>query len=83
MTGSALVTKHMQAYAGNYTKTRSRYGKITEITVHHCAGVMSVEDLGRLWQRVGREGSSHYGVARTTSPGQTAIGRPTAGPSPD
>ena len=65
MTGSALVTKHMQAYAGNYTKTRSRYGKITEITVHHCAGVMSVEDLGHLWQRVGREGSSHYGVSGT------------------
>ena len=38
MIGSNLVTKRMQAYAGNYTKGRSRYGKITEITVHHCAG---------------------------------------------
>ena len=65
MTGSALVTKRMQAYAGNYTKNRSRYGKITEITVHHCAGVMGIEDLGRLWQRAGREGSSHYGVSGT------------------
>lgn len=65
MTGSSLVTKHMQAYAGNYTKGRSRYGKITEITVHHCAGIMSIDDLGRLWQRVGREGSSHYGVSGT------------------
>lgn len=65
MTGSSLVTKRMQAYAGNYTKGRSRYGKITEITVHHCAGVMSIDDLGRLWQRVGREGSSHYGVSGT------------------
>lgn len=65
MTGSSLVTKRMQAYAGNYTKGRNRYGKITEITVHHCAGVMSIDDLGRLWQRVGREGSSHYGVSGT------------------
>ena len=65
MIGSNLVTKRMQAYAGNYTKGRSRYGKITEITVHHCAGVMSIDDLGRLWQRVGREGSSHYGVSGT------------------
>ena len=65
MIGSNLVTKHMQAYAGNYTKGRSRYGKITEITVHHCAGIMSIDDLGRLWQRVGREGSSHYGVSGT------------------
>lgn len=65
MTGSSLVTKRMQAYAGNYTKGRSRYGKITEITVHHCAGIMSIDDLGRLWQRVGREGSSHYGVSGT------------------
>lgn len=48
MIGSNLVTKHMQAYAGNYTKGRSRYSKITEITVHHCAGVMSIDDLGRL-----------------------------------
>ena len=62
MIGSNLVTKRMQAYAGNYT---SRYGKITEITVHHCAGIMSIDDLGRLWQRVGREGSSHYGVSGT------------------
>lgn len=65
MIGSNLVTKRMQAYAGNYTKDRSRYGKITEITVHHCAGIMSIDDLGRLWQRVGREGSSHYGVSGT------------------
>lgn len=63
MIGSNLVKKHMQAYAGNYTKGRSRYGKITEITVHHCAGIMNIDDLGRLWQRVGREGSSHYGVS--------------------
>ncbi len=26
---------------------------------------MSIDDLGRLWQRVGREGSSHYGVSGT------------------
>lgn len=62
MADSALVTKYMQAYSGNYTKSRARYGKISEITVHHCAGGLSIEELGTLWQRKGREGSSHYGV---------------------
>lgn len=63
MADSTLVTKFLPAYTGNYTKNRAAQGgKITEITVHHCAGVMTVETLGALWQRVGRQGSSHYGV---------------------
>lgn len=63
MADSPLVTKYIQAYSGNFTKGRSRYSKIKEITIHHCAGIMSIDDLGRLWQRVGRNGSSHYGVS--------------------
>ena len=63
MADSKLVTKFLPAYTGNYTKNRAAQGgRITEITVHHCAGVMTVESLGALWQRVGRQGSSHYGV---------------------
>ncbi|MEG1926798.1 MAG: N-acetylmuramoyl-L-alanine amidase [Ruthenibacterium sp.] len=61
---STLVTKFIPAYTGNYTKDRSAQGSgITEITVHHCAGIMTIESLGQLWQKVGREGSSHYGVS--------------------
>ena len=63
MADSTLVTKFLPAHTGNYTKNRAAQGgKITEITVHHCAGVMTVESLGALWQRAGRNGSSHYGV---------------------
>ena len=63
MADSTLVTKSLPAHTGNYTKNRAAQGgRITEITVHHCAGKMSVEALGALWQRVGRRGSSHYGV---------------------
>ena len=63
MADSTLVTKFLPAHTGNYTKDRAAQGgRITEITVHHCAGVMTVESLGALWQRVGRNGSSHYGV---------------------
>lgn len=63
MADSALVTRYMQAYHGNYTKDRARHSKIREITIHHCAAVLSIDDLGRSWQRKGREGSSHYGVS--------------------
>ena len=63
MADSALVAKFIPAYTGNYTKNRARYGKISEITIHHCAGIMSIEQLGALWQRKGRNGSSHYGVS--------------------
>ncbi len=63
MSDSALVTQNIPAYAGNYTKNRvGQGGKITEITVHHTASLDSVASLGKLWQRVGRKGSSHYGV---------------------
>lgn len=63
MTGCTFVTKQIPAYAGNYTKNRARYGKISEITVHHAAGIVSVDALGKLWQTKGRNGSSHYGVS--------------------
>lgn len=63
MSNSSLVTKFIQAYGGNYSKGRASYGgNISEITVHHAAGNTSIDALGRLWQKVGRNGSSHYGV---------------------
>ena len=65
MIGCSFVTKQIPAYTGNYTKNRAAYGKISEITVHHAAGIVSVDALGQLWQKKGRAGSSHYGVSGT------------------
>lgn len=60
---SGLTSKFIPAYVGNYTK--GRRSEISEITIHHMAGNLSIETLGNMWQRVGRNGSSHYGVNGT------------------
>ena len=61
---SQLVISFIPAYTGNYTQNRAAQGgTISEITVHHCAGNMTIESLGALWQTAGRNGSSHYGVS--------------------
>lgn len=60
MAKSSLATLTVPAYSGNYTKGRS--SKISEITIHHMAGVMTAEACGKLWQKVGRKGSSTYGI---------------------
>lgn len=57
---SSLATITIPAYSGNYTKGRTT--KISEITIHHMAGVMTAEQCGKLWQKVGRKGSSTYGI---------------------
>lgn len=59
MARSGLTTNYVPAYSGNYTQGRSRYGKIERITIHHSAGTNL---LGKLWQTVGRRGSSNYAV---------------------
>ena len=61
MSKSSLVTIFVPAYSGNYTQGR-RGNKISKITVHHMAGIMSATQCGALWQRKGRRGSSHYGI---------------------
>lgn len=58
---SSFATILVPAYSGNYTQGR-RGNKISKITVHHMAGVMSATQCGALWQRKGRRGSSHYGI---------------------
>ena len=43
----------------------SRSSKVTKITIHHMAGPLSIEDCGRIFQRVSpepRNASSNYGV---------------------
>lgn len=58
---SSLTIVSVPAYSGNYTQGR-RGNKISKITIHHMAGIMSAIQCGALWQRVGRRGSSHYGI---------------------
>ncbi len=63
MNDSSLVTYTRQAYIGNYTPNRAAQGGgIKKITIHHMAGMLSVQELGALWATPGRQGSSHYGV---------------------
>ena len=60
MSKSPLTQVTIPADGSNYTKGRS--SKITEITIHHMAGVLSAEQCGYIFQRPGRNGSSHYGI---------------------
>lgn len=61
MAVSSLATESYPAYAGNYSGPEARKN-ITAVTVHHMAGVLSARDCGAIFQRPGRNGSSHYGI---------------------
>ena len=69
MSKSSLVNVEVPAYSGNYTKGRSGR-KIEMITIHHMAGVLSAEQCGKIFQKVGRNGSSHYGIGNDGRIGQ-------------
>lgn len=69
MSNSNLVSVNIPAYAGNYTKGRSGR-RIEAITIHHMAGILSAEQCGKVFQRVGRNGSSHYGIGSDGRIGQ-------------
>lgn len=60
MIDSKLIQVSIPAHQGNYTRGRSE--KITKITLHHMAGVLSAQRCGELFQVVGRNGSAHYGI---------------------
>lgn len=61
MSKSNLTQIVVPADEGNYTKGRSGRN-IEAITIHHMAGVLTAEQCGKIFQQVGRYGSSHYGV---------------------
>ena len=61
MSKSSLVNVNVPAYEGNYTKGRSGR-KIEAITIHHMAGRLTADQCGKIFQAVGRYGSSHYGI---------------------
>ena len=69
MSKSSLVQVNVPAYEGNFTYGRSGR-KIEAITIHHMAGVLSTEQCGKIFQRVGRYGSSHYGIGNDGKIGQ-------------
>lgn len=61
MSKSSLANVNVPAYEGNYTKGRSGR-KIEQICLHHMAGRLTAEQCGKIFQQVGRYGSSHYGI---------------------
>lgn len=61
MSHSPLATVFVPANGTNYTAGRPG-GRITKITVHHMAGILSAERCGQIFQTPGRGGSSHYGI---------------------
>ena len=61
MAVSPLATESYPAYAGNYSGPEARTN-ITAVTVHHMAGILSAAQCGSIFQRPGRNGSSHYGI---------------------
>lgn len=61
MSNSSLATIQVPAYSGNYTRGRGGH-KIQKITIHHMAGHSTAKQCGKIFQRVGRKGSTHYGI---------------------
>jgi len=61
MAKSALATGYYPADPSNYSPARYR-ARISEITLHHMAGVLSAAQCGAIFQRPGRNGSAHYGI---------------------
>lgn len=61
MAVSDLCSESYPAYVGNYSGPAARKN-ITAITIHHMAGVCSAKACGQIFQRPGRNGSSHYGI---------------------
>lgn len=68
MSNSSLVNVKVPAYSGNYTVGRSGR-KIELIAIHHMAGVLTAKQCGAIFQKVGRKGSSNYGIGKDADVG--------------
>lgn len=66
---SSLVNVVIPASDANFTYGRDGRS-LRKVTIHHCAGVMSAESIGYLWQNPNRECSSHYGIGNDGRIGQ-------------
>lgn len=60
MSNSGLVNVKVSASPSNYTKGRDY--KISKITIHHMAGILTAKQCGRIFQASGRGASAHYGI---------------------
>lgn len=58
---SSLAQGFMPAHSNNYQKGRSGQ-KISKITIHHMAGVLTAERCGEIFQDSKRKASSNYGI---------------------
>lgn len=61
MARSPLASEFIPANGSNYTRGRGG-NPINHITVHHMSGVLTAAQCGAIFQRVGRGGSSNYGI---------------------
>ena len=60
MSFSSLTNVIVPADRSNFTATRN--ARITKITVHHVAGNLTAEQVGRIFQNPSRNASSNYGI---------------------
>jgi len=68
MSNSKLATVKVPASTSNYSSYRDY--KISKITVHHMAGVLTAKECGRVFQASGRGASAHYGIGSDGKIGQ-------------
>ena len=61
MANSPLVNVIVPADPSNYSPA-SRRTKITNVCLHHMAGVLTAQQCGNIFARKGRNGSAHYGI---------------------
>lgn len=61
MSNSSLVNDVVWAHPSNYSNSSYRL-KITNVTWHHMAGILTAKQCGNIFARAGRNGSAHYGV---------------------
>lgn len=59
MIKSNLVSKVIEAHSSNYSKGRNGK-KVCKITPHHAAGVLSAEQLAKIFQNSSRNASANY-----------------------
>ncbi len=60
---SKLAKNFIPASPTNYT-VGTEGSKKCEITIHHCAGILTSEQIGAIFQNKSREASSHYGIGK-------------------
>lgn len=62
MSNSSLAKVKVPANTANYTKGRNY--KISKITVHHMAGILTAKECGKVFQARNRGASAHYGIGK-------------------